>query len=347
MNVFFRTDASDHIGTGHLTRCLVLADAIANQGGTCHFLIRQQNAVSRRLLDGHPHCVFSLDLPDVCDALEDVRRCIQYARGVPAAADWLVVDHYGLDAQWEHAARALSPFILVIDDLADRAHDCDVLVDPGLGRQAGDYAPWLSGPADLLLGPRYAILKPLFTLHHGLAPLWPDVRRAHVFFGGGSAAGWMPDCVGMLMDAESALEVFAVGICDEQAMFRLKERHRGRLKWARQVDNMARYYATCSVALGSPGTATWERACIGLPSALLATAPNQVPILEQLDRQGLCRFLGPAWEWNAPVLRSKVHDFLQDDASRATMRALGISAVDGRGVERLLQRLHARGEGNA
>lgn len=343
MNVFFRTDASDTIGAGHLTRCLVLADAIAGQGGTCHFLVRHQNAVSRRLLDGRSYPVFSVDLPEDCDPSEDVRRCIGYARSVATAVDWLVVDHYGLDAQWERAARSLSSCILVIDDLADRAHDCDVLVDPGLGRQASEYARWVSAPTDMLLGSRYAILKPAFALNHGLAPLWSEVRRAHVFFGGGSAAEWMPECIDIMMDVEPDLEVSAVGMCSEQAMDRLMKRHGSRLKWVRQVDDMARHYATCSVALGSPGTATWERACIGLPSALLATAPNQVPILEGLDRLGLCRFLGPAWELKAPELRTRTRDFLQDDAARAVMRNCGLSAVDGRGVERLLRRLQGSG----
>lgn len=347
MNVFFRTDASDHIGAGHLTRCLVLADAIAGQGGTCHFLVRHQNAVSRRLLDGRSHTVFSLDLPEDCDPAEDARRCVGYARSVATPVDWWVVDHYGLDAQWERVARSLSSSILVVDDLADRAHDCDVLVDPGLGRQASDYARWVSGPADLLLGSRYAMLKPAFALNHGRAPLWPEVRRAHVFFGGGSAAEWMPECIDIMMDVEPDLDVSAVGICSEQAMDRLMERHGSRLDWVRQVDDMARHYATCSVALGSPGTATWERACIGLPSAVLATAPNQIPILEGLDRLGLCRFLGPAWELKVPELRSRIRDFLQDDAARAAMRNFGLSAVDGRGVERLLRRLQGSGRDDA
>jgi len=339
VNVIFRTDASEGIGTGHLIRCLVLADALARQGGTCHFLLRQQNAVWRRILDGRPYPVGVLDLPQDIDPLEDAHRSLRCAQGWPAA-DWLVVDHYGLDARWERAARALCPNLLALDDLADRPHDCDVLVDPGLGRHASDYSALVPPSTNLLLGPSFAILKPAFALHHGRAPLWPAVRRAHVFFGGGSAAAWLPDCVGLLMDLDRALEVFAVGFCDEQAMSMLQERHGKRLTWARQVDDMAAGYACCSLALGSPGTATWERACIGLPSAILATAPNQVPILEQLDRLGLCRFLGSARDWDTPALTSAIRDFLHDDSARAAMRALGVSTVDGRGVERLLQHLH-------
>jgi UDP-2,4-diacetamido-2,4,6-trideoxy-beta-L-altropyranose hydrolase len=123
------------------------------------------------------------------------------------------------------------------------------------------------------------------------------------------------------------------------AMRRLEARHGRRLTWSRHEADMAPNYSRCSVAVGSPGTATWERACIGLPSALIATASNQVPILEQLDQQGLCRYLGPAWEWHMPALTDQLRAFLQDSASLAAMRELGTSSVDGRGAERIVKRL--------
>lgn len=343
MNVFFRADASESIGTGHLMRCLVLADAVASQGGHGHFIVRNWNTVSRRILDNTPHGVSSLDLPDTCDALEDARRCLEVLQAQPGAIDWLVVDHYGLDARWETLVGSAAASLLVIDDLADRPHDCDVLVDPGLGRQVSAYAAWLPARAQTLLGSPYAILKPAYAQHHGSAPRWPQTRRAHVFFGGGSSAAWLPACVEALMDVEPALEVFAVGICDEAAMQGLEARHGSRLTWSRHEADMAPHYARCSVAVGSPGTATWERACIGLPSALMATASNQVPILEQLDRQGLCRYLGPAWEWHTPTLTDRLRAFLQDSASLAAMRALGTASIDGRGAERIVKRLRGPG----
>lgn len=338
MNVFFRADASDIIGTGHLVRCLVLADAVASRGGRAHFIVRSWNTVSRRILDNTPHQVLSLDLPDTCDALEDARRCLQILQA-HGTVDWLVVDHYGLDARWETLAGASATSLLVIDDLADRPHDCDALVDPGLGRQASAYAAWVPTRTQTMLGSPYAILKPAYAQHHGSAPRWPQTRRAHVFFGGGSSAVWLPACVEALMNAEPALEVFAVGICDEVAMRRLEAHHGRRLTWSRHEADMAPNYSRCSVAVGSPGTATWERACIGLPSALIATASNQVPILEQLDQQGLCRYLGPAWEWHMPALTDQLRAFLQDSASLAAMRELGTSSVDGRGAERIVKRL--------
>lgn len=344
MHVVFRTDASESLGSGHLTRCLLLAEAILQSGGSCSFILRNRNIVSGRLLKNCSHDVFFLDLPDMADQVEDAHQCIQYMQNMLQEVDWLIVDHYGIDAQWEAAARTMSKFLLVIDDLANRSHDCDVLVDPGFGRQEADYDRWLSPQAKKLLGSRYAILHPSFALSHASAPVWPEVRRVHVFFGGGASVKWLTSCVELIMEVERDIEVFALGFCDEQVIARLQGRYGVRLEWSRYETDMVQHYARCSLAIGSPGTATWERACMGIPSAVVATAENQIPILIQLDQLGLCRYLGPAWQWNVPELTGRIRTFFQDDISRSYMRTTGLSAVDGKGAERIVLNLFEKSQ---
>lgn len=342
MIIVFRADASGSMGAGHLTRCLVLADVIAQYGGICHFIIRNHNEVSNRVLKNSQHHVFSIELPDTCDFDQDAARSRRYIHSLNAKVDWLIVDHYGLDARWEVATRTHNTPILIIDDLANRRHVCNVLVDPGMGRVEADYVHLLTESAHTLLGPEYAILKPAFALHHASAPVWPDVRRAHVFFGSGTAAEWLPKCVDALMHADSTIDIFALGLCNEHTMAQLAEEHGNRLKWSPYKEDMIRHYAYCSVAIGSPGAATWERACIGLPSAVFATAENQIPILEKLNRLGLCRYLGPAWQWSKPQLIEELNAFLDENDLLASMRATGIAAVDGKGAERIVARLLAK-----
>jgi UDP-2,4-diacetamido-2,4,6-trideoxy-beta-L-altropyranose hydrolase len=334
MRVHFRVDASEALGAGHLARCLVVADALAARGGRCRLFLREINPYVERILGQTGHEV---------DALGDAEAL---GPNLQERADWLVVDHYGLDASWERKARVSARRILVIDDLADRPHDCDLLVDPGLGRRAEDYAPWVGRRTELLLGTRYAILKPVYAAFHGAAPVWPAARRAHVFFGGGSPATWLPAHVGAVLEALPAVSVTAIGQGDEAAMRRLVELHGARLQWRSHVDDMASEYARCDVAIGSPGTATWERACVGLPSGLVATARNQVPILRGLEHQGLCRFLGPAWEFEAQTFQQRVQTWIQDADALRAMRALGVASVDGRGAQRIVEALFARGGGD-
>lgn len=343
MRVYFRVDASEALGAGHLVRCLVLADVMAARGVSCHFFLREINPYAERILNNSIHEVCALDIDETGGAPADAEAL---GRKIQTAADWLVVDHYSLDAGWERIARTKARRILVIDDLANRPHDCDLLVDPGLGRRAEDYAALMGRPAEMLLGTRYAILKPAYAGLHGVAPVWPAARRAHVFFGGGSPQTWLPGYVGALLDAVPLLSVSAVGLGDEDAMRRLAEAHGARLQWRRHVDDMATEYARCDVAIGSPGTATWERACIGLPSGLVATSRNQVPILRSLERQGLCRYLGAAWEFDAPEFARLVGAWMQDEAILAEMRALGVDSVDGLGVQRIVQKLFAEGGGD-
>ena len=333
-------DASEALGAGHLVRCLVLADAMAARGGHSRFFLRDINPYAARILNNTVHEVCALEIDEAGGATADAEAL---GRKMQAAADWLVVDHYGLDAAWERIARAGARRILVIDDLADRPHDCDLLVDPGLGRRAEDYTAWMGRHTEMLLGTRYAILKATYAEFHGAAPVWPAARRAHVFFGGGSPATWLPAYVGALLEAVPELSVSAVGLGDEGAMHRLAEIHRARLQWRRHVADMASEYARCDVAIGSPGTATWERACIGLPSGLVATARNQVPILRSLERQGFCRYLGAAWEFDAPEFVSLVQSWMQDQAALVATRAFGLASVDGLGAQRIVQRLFAEG----
>lgn len=343
MKVSFRVDASEALGAGHLVRCLVLADAIAARGGRCTFFLRQVNKYVERLLKNNTHEVCSLDIAEASTPEEDAEAVVQK---MPQIADWLVSDHYGLDARWERIVRVKAKRILVIDDLADRPHDCDLLVDPGLGRLISDYAGLMDRQADMLLGTRYAILRPAFADYHNTAPMWPTVCRAHVFFGGGSPATWLPAYVNAMLKAVPALNVSAVGFADEGAMAQQIAIYGSRLKWSRYVDEMAPEYSQCDIAIGSPGTATWERACVGLPSSLIATANNQIPILHDLERQGFCRYLGAAWEFDEPKFAELLKDFLQDRASLEAMRLLGVSSVDGNGAQRIVKKLFSEGVGD-
>lgn len=336
MQVVLRTDATEMMGTGHLSRCLVLADAIKKSGGSCQFILGERNPTVARLLSYARYEVSFLGIDQGSTIEEDALATIGL---LPPALEWLVVDHYGLDSRWEALMRPHVNCLLAIDDLANRTHDCNILVDPGYGRSEQDYAGLLPDRTQLLLGTRFAIMKDSFSERHNTAPRWPDVRRAHVYFGGGCSPDWLPRYVKILMETNHSLTVMAVGRANSRAMNFLLNQWVDRLTWHESVDDMAETLSSCDIAIGSPGTATWERACIGLPAGLLATNLNQVSILENLDRQGFCRFLGPAWLEDATLFTSGLKHFLSDSAALTAMRSLGVEAVDGRGIHRIVERM--------
>lgn len=337
MRMAIRTDASDSIGAGHFTRCLALADRVAALGGRVRFLVHQAHPVITEALADRAHALLVLNVPEGASPEDDAQAS---ARALDSECDWLVVDHYGLDDRWETSLRERAQNVVVIDDLADRCHDCDILVDPGYGRDSANYAGLVPPPAELLLGTRFALLKHTFAAHHDTARLRFERRRVHVFFGSGATAmRWLAKYCQWLLDAFPDIQVCAVGRGDLKAMQALGQRHAARLDWQEQVDDMAAHMATCDVAVGGPGSATWERACVGLSSALVATSENQVPVLRVLDDARFCRFLGSVWDLDAARFAAGIAAFLDDRDALADMRARGVAAVDGRGVDRIARRL--------
>lgn len=338
MKVAFRLNASKSEGMGHLVRCLALADAISEQGGHCTFLLHQMDEHVQRVFGDSAHKVRTLKMAPDHSWQSDAEHT---RRAIDEKVDWLVCDHYGLDNRWECALRDLCHGILVIDDLADRPHACNVLVDPGFSRTAHDYERWLDHPCKLLLGTQYAILRTTYADLHDTAPVWPKASHIHLFFGGGDHAAWLPIYAEVLLTEHPWLKIHAVGQSDPSTMTHLVEQFKQRLQWSPYLDDMARSYAQCDLAIGAPGTATWERACVGLPSALIATHPNQVAILKALDDKGFCYYVGEAKKTDPKDFIQCFSEFIGDVEGLRKMRALGVGTVDGRGSQRILDTLLA------
>ena len=195
----FRCDAGPAIGGGHVMRCLTLADALAARGWTCRFAVGPMTA------DLVPDVVryAPISVPDSPD-----REAGTIAASI-GACDLLIVDHYGRDAVFEKASRSFARSILTIDDLADRAHDCDILVDQTLGRREADYRSIVPERCRLLLGTAYALLRPQFCAarEHALRRRHESepARRVLISFGASNSNGLAATAISSLCAPGSAL----------------------------------------------------------------------------------------------------------------------------------------------
>lgn len=353
MRIAIRTDASLQIGTGHLARCQSLADALARRGAQVIFVCRHLTAGAAERLQAAGHTVACIDGAGQPDELahaawlggaqaEDAMRT--RAALADRAPDWLIVDHYALDARWERALRAVAARIMVIDDLADRAHDCDLLLDQNLyPDMALRYAQRVPAAARLLLGPRYALLRPEFAAVHGRRRDGV-VRRVLVFFGGVDAANQTGRVIALLqraLPAQAEVDVVIGAAHPHRAGIEADCARSGYCCHV-QTNRMADMMAAADLSIGAGGTAVWERCCTGLPALVWPVADNQRAQVATAADAGLLHAPLRVGDDDESLVR-QIAALCDSPGLLRTLSAAGAAAVDGAGVARVCRALGCTG----
>ena len=365
MNQFLiRCDASLLIGSGHVMRCRTLARELQRHGAEVCFLCRRQPGDLISFLEQEFSVLALPKQPRVaCEGLEgrelyaswlgcsqdqDASQCLQaFAEVETKSVSWLVVDHYGLDACWEAqllaglASGAAPPKLLVIDDLADRPHKADVLLDQNFFGEVTHqrYQELVPPQCRQLLGPHYALLGPEYAQLHPLVPPRTQMQRVLLFFGGVDQANLTGRALEALMDpafADLAVDV-VVGLNspNHQAVTELVER-RPNTTLHGLLPSLAGLIARADLAIGAGGATTWERACLGLPSLVVAIAANQLPFAEALDQAGHLQLLGDVASVTAAEIRSALLIKLVEPAAGDIANEL----TDGWGASRMAVAMH-------
>ncbi|MBB1073508.1 UDP-2,4-diacetamido-2,4,6-trideoxy-beta-L-altropyranose hydrolase [Rhodoferax sp. 4810] len=340
MKVVFRVDASISLGTGHVMRCLVLAEELKKRGVITQFVCREllNNLYEKILVQGHEVTFLPTGLNNFLHDAEQSRLAFQQA-------DWLVVDHYELDRFWEKQLRPYVQHILVIDDLANRPHDCDILLDQNL-RDNEAYKDLVPTRCIRLIGPRYALLRSQFVeQRQKLIKQFDTVRRILVFFGGTDAKGVTLKALEALAQIKP-IENLIVDVVIGEA-----NPHRDAIQSACnasphqthlycEVDNMAELMAQADLALGAGGSATWERCCLGLPSLVVTVEDNQdvngIPCL----KKGVLIYLGCLHEVEVKQWVSELDDMLNNSTKRADISKAAMQLTNGYGCQYLFQAMN-------
>jgi UDP-2,4-diacetamido-2,4,6-trideoxy-beta-L-altropyranose hydrolase len=292
MNIAFRVDASEQIGTGHVMRCLTLADELKVRGAHATFICREAPGSFEDIIQKRGHTVRVLS-DDSGSQENDAIQTIQILSSQKPGC--LVVDHYGLDAKWEQQIRTSVSKIMVIDDLANRSHDCDFLLDQNFYFDAEKrYEKLLPPHCKKFLGPRYALLRPQFwEARKHLNPRDGHIHRVLVSFGGSDLTNETAKALKALQKFEDLRVEVVVGINSshrqniEKLCMGMKNisPHIG-------IENMAILMMHSDLAIGACGTTTWERCYLGLPSQVVILAENQKESSEALDKMGVVKNLG-------------------------------------------------------
>lgn len=341
MNALVRADASYALGVGHVMRCLALAEALIARGLSVHFVSRTLPAPLRTLVEqrGGQTQLFSaaeeLDGHWTEDAL-----CTEAAAAEIGTADWLIVDHYELPIEWERRLRRAVRRILVIEDLLDRRHDCDLLLVPNLYPDPEQRFA-LSAPQQCrrLLGPRFALVRSEFRrLRQSVPPRTGHVQRLFVGFGGSDPTRETVkalDALRLLHRPDIIADV-VVGPANE---FREAVHARTReLPGVRLHDgdaDVAKLMASADLAIGAAGSMTWERCCLGLTALVLAVAPNQVEIARSVAAVGAAVYLGTPVEVTSAAISDRLQSLLNAPAEVKTISDAARTLVDGEGTRRV------------
>lgn len=349
-NIAIRVDASSQIGIGHFMRCLTLADALKRQGAQIRFVSRGLPDYLRDMLTARDMEFVLLNDAVTTEAPDDLAHSswlgtsqAQDARDSAKALldrkwDWLVVDHYALDARWESAMRCTAGQIMVIDDIADRQHDCDVLLDQNYyADMQTRYAGKVPEHCRLLLGPRYALLREEFRkLREQVKPRTGEVRRILVFFGGVDADNY----TGLAVEALAGLGIEGIAV---DVVIGAQHPRRSDIEKICatlgyvchvQTSRMAELMAAADFAIGAGGSATWERCCLGLPTLSICTAKNQRRQIADAADVGLLYALS-AEGGSVDLILRHTTCLLENASLLKLVSTTAMSVVDGIGAVRV------------
>ncbi|HEV8034886.1 UDP-2,4-diacetamido-2,4,6-trideoxy-beta-L-altropyranose hydrolase [Yoonia sp.] len=360
MDIVFRTDASLDIGTGHVMRCMTLARALQVNGATCQFVTRALPGHMAKRIEAEGFGVTLLPAPQ-CQQGPTSPPAHAHWAGVSWAQDaeetlaafgdtrpsWLVLDHYAFDARWQTAVRAASKRIMVIDDLADRPHDCDLLLDQNLGHTAYNYEQLVPDRCVSLVGPRYALLRPEFATKRASAladRATRGFRHLLITMGGIDQGDATSQVLKVVKGANLPVDLRITVIMGSQApaldqVHALAQDMPRPTEIAVDVTNMAEHMALADLAIGAAGSTTWERCALGLPTIIVQIADNQAGIARVLSDAGAALDPGPL---HAPEITQNLRAALAEAPSLlGAMAERAAYICDGDGAARVAIRLLA------
>jgi UDP-2,4-diacetamido-2,4,6-trideoxy-beta-L-altropyranose hydrolase len=353
MNIVFRADASTLIGAGHVMRCLTLAQNLRVKGHNCHFICREHPGNLIGLISAKGFYVSSLpynkrgkfdDLNEEAGLEKGwlgsswqydadlVVNCIEKLQ-----ADWLIVDHYALDINWESKVRPYVDKIFAIDDLSNRAHSCEILLDQTFGKHPVEYQNLVPRNCRLLVGSEYALLRPEFAKLRGLSLSRRQnkgINSILVTLGGvdrDNITGIVIEAIRLSGFAKNTDITVVMGKSSpwiEEIQTLASDLDRITVKV--DVSNMAELMKDSDLCIGAAGSTAWERCCLGLPSIMLVLADNQKEIALQLNNAGAAILCKNSIEDISDALL----DLYEDQARLIKMGRIASAICDGIGVER-------------
>jgi UDP-2,4-diacetamido-2,4,6-trideoxy-beta-L-altropyranose hydrolase len=345
----FRVDASAQIGTGHVWRCVALAQALRAFGADIVFLSRELGVDVDAILGSSGFELAMLPPPDGpvpksaavphaawagVDSNLDVEQTSNWLLSRGALADWVLIDHYGFDAQWHRAiAKANGTKVAVIDDTADRCIDAALLIDHNYAPDhAAKYAGLINTDAKILGGPRYALLSYIYG-EAKRCVIRTQVASIGVFMGGVDGGFQSAHALAACRSAgfSGRVEIVSTSSNPRLAELCAAVAADGNAELSIDLPDLADFFARHDLQIGAGGGATWERCCIGAPTIAWVVADNQRHVLGPLRNLGVLQMI----DGDSKSLTEAIRSLSNDKPYRTQLSVTARRLVDGRGAERV------------
>ncbi len=341
MNIVIWTDASITIGTGHLMRCLALADELKRKAANISFVCREKKGHLIELIEEKGYRIHRL--PADIDLEVDRELTQRILEKQLAPPEWLIIDHYGFDIRWESHLRPFVKKVMVIDDLANRRHDCDLLLDQNYSLNENRYRGLLPDHCIQLLGPKYALLRHEFCeARENLRDHNGEVKHILVFMGGADPNNEtckVLQSMQMLNRPDIATEVVIGPLNPYSDEVETLASQIPNTTCHHSVENMAKLMTAADLSIGGGGATTWERCCVGLPSIVITIADNQIDLTESLAKRGIVVNLGWFEDVKKHDIKSALEDLLNKPDIIRDMSIKSIQIVDTLGIKRVVKEL--------
>jgi UDP-2,4-diacetamido-2,4,6-trideoxy-beta-L-altropyranose hydrolase len=360
MKFCFRADASLHIGSGHVVRCLTIADALVKQGHESYFICRQHQGNLIAFVRQRGYMVYVLPEPALnnSDSLSEYQRWLGVTEQQDAQetldilkehpVDWMIIDHYGLSIVWQQIVRQQVNWIVAIDDLANRQHDANIILDCGLANTPEDYAKLNKRKGLYLTGPSYALLRPEFRTKRLWLEPYPksynhENLRILVNLGGIDKDNLTGTVLELLSHSQSRQHlsvtvVMGINAPWKESVVELSKKLPFHSTVLINANNMADLMVEHDLAIGAAGSTAWERCCLGLPTIMICMADNQKMIAKYLHDLGVAISIDQSEICSELLLILDQLDQIQLQA----MHQKALNVTEGQGVNFLLNTIFSK-----
>ena len=360
MNIIYRSDSSSKIGSGHVIRSLTLAEELKKKGVEITFISRAHKGNLNKFIHKKGINVVELSKPknyifskkNILE--EDYKAWLGVSEEQDAnetltvigdkRPEWLIVDHYSIGEKWEKKMRPYVKNIMAIDDLDNRPHDCDLLLDQNYSsNDSARYKGKIPDKANCMFGPKFALLHPEYQkIRQNLRLRNGKVKKVLIYFGGSDPQ----NLTSKTLQAFSQLELESIFLDVVIGLNHPNKReietfckYRKSSRCQTMLPNLAELMAEADLFIGAGGTTTWERLCLGLPSIVITTGKNQELTSKALYKDGYIQYIGAVEKVTVKMIAESIRHIINSPKVLERQSNNGKALVDGLGVQRVLKEL--------